>query len=75
MDTYIAAMQIPLKDKNVGYRRELLREILKEVRIKDREVTLTYRLPLSGEGGKVFTLVEAVRQCKELLLSTSFTLE
>jgi len=37
MDTYIAAMQIPLKDKKVGYRREFLREILKEVRIKDRD--------------------------------------
>jgi hypothetical protein len=53
-------MQARLKDKKVGYKKEFLKEILKEVRIKGTEVTLTYRLPLSGEEGKVFTLSNLV---------------
>ena len=56
MATYITAMQDRLKDKKVGYKTEFLGEIVKEVRIKGEGVTLTYRLPLSGEEGQFFTL-------------------
>jgi hypothetical protein len=69
-------------------KKEFLREILKEVRVRGNAVRLTYRLPMTvrtppSEGadprtGEFFTLyqmVEAVRQCKELLLSSSFTLK
>jgi len=60
-----------LKATNLGYKREFLRDLLKEVKVDGKEVTLTYRLPLEiepppGGGGKpkkrfftVFQLVEA----------------
>ena len=47
MDEYIREMQLRLSDKKIGYKKEMLREILKEVRVRGREVTLTYRLPMT----------------------------
>jgi hypothetical protein len=32
--------------KKLGYKKEFLREILKEVRVRGSEVRLTYRLPM-----------------------------
>jgi len=47
MDEYIRQMQARLREKKIGYKREFLREILKEVRIRNREVTITYKLPFA----------------------------
>ena len=47
MDEYIRQMQVRLREKKIGYKREFLREILKEVRIRNREVTITYKLPFA----------------------------
>jgi hypothetical protein len=69
MNSYIRATQARLKGKNVGYKREFLRELLKEVKIDGDKVTLTYRLPLeigspANAGGdpkkKFFTLCRMV---------------
>jgi hypothetical protein len=46
MDEYIRAMQVRLREKKIGYKKEFLKEILKEVRVRDKEITLTYKLPL-----------------------------
>jgi hypothetical protein len=45
MAQYVRDMQVRLREKKIGYQKEFLREILKEVRIKGNSVTLKYRLP------------------------------
>jgi len=47
MDDYTREMQLRLSDKKIGYKKEMLREILKEGRVRGRAVTLTYRLPMT----------------------------
>jgi hypothetical protein len=47
MAQYIRAMQARLCEKKIGYKKELLREILKEVRIKDTTATLKYKLSIT----------------------------
>lgn len=47
MDRYIRELQVRLRDKKIGYKKEFLREIVKEVRVRGREVTLTYKLPMT----------------------------
>jgi hypothetical protein len=49
MNTYVQRMQARLKAKNVGHKREFLRELLREVKIEGDKVTLSYRLPLEIE--------------------------
>ena len=46
MAKYIGEMQLRLREKKIGYRKEFLKEILKEVRVRNKEITLTYKLPL-----------------------------
>ena len=59
-------MQERLRTKKIGYKKEFLREIIKEVRVKGREITLTYKLPIAkkpsggGNGGEFFTLLQMV---------------
>ena len=36
-----------LRATKIGYRKEFIRQILKEVRVKGNEVRLTYRLPVT----------------------------
>jgi site-specific DNA recombinase len=47
MNDYIREMQRRLREKKIGYKKELLREILKEVRVRGNVVSLTYRLPMT----------------------------
>ena len=47
MDEYIRAMQIRLRAKKIGYKKEFLREILQEVRVRGNDVRLTYKLPMT----------------------------
>jgi hypothetical protein len=47
MDSYIRELQLRLREKKIGYQKEFLREILKEVRVRGNEVTLTYKLPMT----------------------------
>ena len=60
-------MQERLRAKKIGYKKEFLREILKEVRVRQDEVTLTYKIPLTRPsaashtgGGKFFTVLQMV---------------
>ena len=48
MVQYVREMQARLREKKIGYKKEFLREILKEVRIKGKAVTLKYRLPVTA---------------------------
>ena len=48
MEDYIRQMQMRLREKTIGYKREFLREILQEVRVSGKSITLTYRLPFSS---------------------------
>ena len=47
MDRYIREVQLRLRQKKIGYKKEFLREILKEVRVRGSEVRLTYKLPMT----------------------------
>jgi hypothetical protein len=70
MDEYVRQMQMRLRGKKVGYRKEFLREIIKEVRVRGNEVRLTYKLPMAvrtppSDGGtrrkgEFFTLYQMV---------------
>jgi hypothetical protein len=46
MKTYIKEMQARLAARQIGSKKEFLREIVKEVRIRGSEIVLTYKLPL-----------------------------
>jgi len=70
MNDYIRKMQLRLREKKIGYKKEFLREILKEVRVRGNSVRLIYRLPMTvrtppSEGadprtGEFFTLYQMV---------------
>jgi site-specific DNA recombinase len=47
MAAFVKQMQGRLKDKKIGYNKEFLKEIIKEVRIRGKEVILTYKIPLT----------------------------
>ena len=47
MDGYIREVQLWLRQKRIGYKKEFLREIVKEVRVRGNEVKLTYKLPMT----------------------------
>jgi signal transduction protein with GAF and PtsI domain len=47
MAGFVKQMQARLKDKKIGYNKEFLKEIIKEVRIRGKEVILTYKIPLT----------------------------
>ena len=87
MNTYVRAMQERLREKKLGGKKEFLRKIVKEVRVRDKTIQIIYKLPLAqrtshsegeasrqGEFYSMCNLVEAMRQCKEPLLQVSFTL-
>jgi len=44
MDAYVAEMRRRLAAKQIGAKREFLQEVLKEVRVRGGNVTLTYKL-------------------------------
>jgi site-specific DNA recombinase len=70
MNDYIQKMQLRLREKKIGYKKEFLREIVKEVRVRGNSVRLIYRLPMTvrtppSEGadpktGEFFTLYQMV---------------
>ena len=67
MNQYVREMQMRLRGKKIGYKKEFVREILKEVRLRGKEVCLTYKLPMTvrtppsnGESGEFFTLYRLV---------------
>ena len=67
MGAYIREMQARLRTKKIGYKKEFLREVIKEVRVRGREITLSYRIPLNPPKsparttrGGFFTLSEMV---------------
>ena len=67
MDNYIKEMQKRIKEKAIGSQREFLKEVIKQVRVRGKEITLTYRLPWApasvskkDESGRFFTLSKMV---------------
>jgi site-specific DNA recombinase len=56
MAEYIREMQLRLREKKIGYKKDFLKEILQEVRVRNKEITLTYKIPLPqrtpSPGGK-----------------------
>ena len=47
MSEYIRQVQARLRTNKIGHKKEFLREIIKEVRVRGREITLSYRIPLN----------------------------
>ena len=47
MKTYVGTMQERLRNRNFGAKKEFLREIVKEVRVRDKTIQVTYRLPMA----------------------------
>jgi hypothetical protein len=47
MSAYIWEMQARLRSNKIGYKKEFLKEIIKEVRVRGSEITLSYRIPLN----------------------------
>lgn len=65
MDNYIKEMQKRLKEKTIFAKREFLREIIKEIRVRGKEITLKYRLPWApvskkDKTGQFFTVSNMV---------------
>ena len=67
MDNCIKEIQKRLKEKTIFSKREFLMEIVKEVRVRGKEITLTYRLPWApaivskkDKGGRFFTVSKMV---------------
>ena len=67
MNEYVRQMQMRLRQKNIGFKKEFIREILKEVRVKGNAVRLTYKLPMTvrtppsksgkpSDGGVLYTV-------------------
>jgi hypothetical protein len=67
---YIRELQLRLREKKIGYKKEFFREILKEVRVRGNAVRPIYKLPMTvrtppSEGidprtGEFFTLYQMV---------------
>jgi hypothetical protein len=55
MDAYVGEMRRCLAAKQIGVKREFLQELLKEVRVRGGNVTLTYKLPLAASECRFFT--------------------
>jgi len=79
-------MQGRFRERTLDAKKKFLREIVKEVRVRNTTIQLTYKLPLAPSNspsesktarGEFFTLgnvVDAVGQCKELVCAISFRL-
>ena len=60
MDAYITALRRRLAERQLGAKREFLQELVKEVRVRGDNVTLTYKLPLAPAECKFFTPLRLV---------------
>ena len=60
MDAYVAEMRSRLVEKKIAAKREFLQEVLKEVRVRGSEITLTYKLPLKAPESRFFTPLRLV---------------
>ena len=60
MDAYFADLQRRLATKQIGAKREFLQEVLKEVRVRGSNITLTYKLPLRTSEKQFFTPLRLV---------------
>ena len=47
MKTYVRAMRERLRDRKVGAKKEFIRSIVKEVRVRGKTIQLTYKLPMA----------------------------
>jgi hypothetical protein len=47
MVEHVRQVKLRLRAEKIGYRKEFLREILKEARVRDNAVRLTYKLPMT----------------------------
>ena len=60
MTLILAKSRDRLAVKQIGAKREFLREVVKEVRVRGSSVTLTYKLPLRPSDGRFFTPLRLV---------------
>ncbi|MGH7828496.1 MAG: recombinase family protein [Candidatus Binatia bacterium] len=60
MDAYVTEIRRRLAAKQIGAKREFLQEVLKEVRVRGNNVTLTYKLPLAAAECRFFTPLRLV---------------
>ena len=60
MDAYVAEMRRRLTANKIGAKREFLQELLKEVRVRHNNVTLSYKLPLETSECRFFTPLRLV---------------
>jgi hypothetical protein len=60
MLAYIAAMRSRLAAKQIGAKREFLQEVVKEVRVRGSNSTLTYKLPVRTSEFRFFTPLKLV---------------
>ena len=60
IDSYVSEMRRRLLAKQIGRKKEFLHDVLREVRVRGNNVTLTYKLPLRTPEGKFFTPLRLV---------------
>jgi hypothetical protein len=48
MKSYIRNMQERLRERKIGAKKDFLREIVKEIRVRGKTIQLTYKLPLAS---------------------------
>jgi hypothetical protein len=60
MDALTSLVRSRLVEKKIGAKREFPQELLKEVRVRGNEITLTYKLPLRASESRFYTLLRLV---------------
>ena len=54
MDNYVGEMRLRLAEKQIGAKRQFLRELLNEVRVRGSNITPTFKLPLAASERRCF---------------------
>ena len=54
MDNYVGEMRRRLAEKQIGAKRQFLRELLNEVRVRGSNITLTFKLALAASERRWF---------------------
>jgi len=60
MHAYVAEIRRRLVEKQIGAKKEFIQEVLKDVRVRGSNVTLTYKLPLAASECRFFTPLKLV---------------
>jgi hypothetical protein len=60
MDNYVGEMRRRLAEKQIGAKRQFLRKLLNEVRVRGSNITPTFKLALAASECRFFTPGEAI---------------